>query len=64
MWALEVTAMTIQENECGTSELGSCWYPYLLTNVLVSELRDCEGLRTHASTHTHTSTNKPKKERH
>ena len=48
--ALAVTAKAVQGNECGISEMGSCWYQCLLTNLLVSKLRECEGLRTHTHT--------------
>ena len=50
--ALEGTARGVQGNECGRSEMGSCWYQCLLTNLLVSELREYEGLHTHAHKHT------------
>jgi len=30
--ALEITAKAVRENECGTSEMGSCWYQYSLTD--------------------------------
>jgi len=48
--ALEIPAMAVQGNECGTSEMGSCWYHNLLTNLSVSELRECDGLHTQALT--------------